>query len=337
MMTDESFTNYICYQTIKHLWYYDLVIKCPYLVTGGYGFIGSAITNALIGDVGVLVRSSAKKNRIKRKITRVIKKDVIDITKKDLAGVSTIFHCASTVNNYHILDDPHIDTKTNVTSTINLLEACKDLKKKPKIIFLSTFFVYGNEYSRIKKPLNENSKTEPLALYPATKLCAESIIKLYSRLYDIPYLICRLTNVYHESEDFNNKKKGAFNYMIMNAVKGKPLKVYRGGNFKRDYIYLDDVVGAIKFLVEKKAWNDTYLVGTGKAVYFKDMIDYLHRITGAKSRIIEIEPPEFHKIVGITDFVADTSRINKLGWKAKVDYKEGIKKIVSNYRTKIIS
>jgi nucleoside-diphosphate-sugar epimerase len=197
--------------------------------------------------------------------------------------------------------------------------------------------VYGNEYDRTKKPINEESKTDPLAIYPATKLCTESIIKLYSRLYKIPYLICRLTNVYDEHEDFNNKKKGGLNYMIMQAVKGNPLTVYKGGNFLRDYIYLDDVISATIFLEEKKIINDTYLIGFGKAVLFKDIINYLHEITGKKSQITQVDPPEFHKAVGINNFVADISKIIKLGWQPKITYQEGIKKIVDKYKSLLLT
>lgn len=304
-----------------------------YLITGGYGLIGSCLVDSLLGKVTILTRSNRHKNRVKRKDANVLIKDLGKIEKKDIDTIDVIYHCASTVDNYNVLDNPYIDVDTNINGTIRLLEICKNLGKKPKIIYPSTFFVYGNEYDKTKSPINEDSKTEPLAIYPATKLCAESIIKLYSRLYKIPYLICRLTNVYDEHEDFNNKKKGGLNYMIMQAVKGKPLTVYKGGNFLRDYIYLDDVINALKFLEEKNIANDTYLIGFGEAVLFKDMIDYLHEITGKKSQITQADPPEFHKAVGINNFVADISKIKKLGWQPKINYQEGIKRIVSRYKS----
>lgn len=304
-----------------------------YFITGGYGLIGSALANATDGTVTILTRSDRHKERIKKRGVKVIIKDLLDINEGDVKGQDLIYHCASTVDNYHILTDPFIDIETNIKGTIRLLEACKSLPKKPKIIFFSTFFVYGNVYDQTKEPITEGSKTEPLALYPATKLCAESVIKLYSRLYGIPYVIYRLTNVYSEHEDYNNKKKGALNYLIMLAVKGEPLSIYKGGNFYRDYIYLDDVIDAVKFLERRNVSNDTYLIGRGKPVLFREMIDYIHKLTGKRSKISEIEPPEFHKVVGITNFVADTSKINKLGWESKIDYKEGIERIVRAYNS----
>jgi len=303
-----------------------------YLITGGYGLIGSALANSLAGNVTILSRSERHKERLTKKNIKIILKDLAKIEKADLEGIDIIYHLASTVDNYSVLTNPYLDIETNINGTIRLLEICKNLAKKPKIIFLSTFFVYGNEYDKTKIPINEDSKTDPLAIYPATKLCTESIIKLYSRLYDIPYLICRLTNVYSENEDPNNKKKGGLNYMIMQAVKGETLSVYKGGNFYRDYIHVEDVVSALNFLENKNMKNDTFLVGFGKPVLFKDMINYLREITEKKSKIIEVEPPEFHKTVGITNFVADTSKINNLGWQAKIAYKEGIRRIVETYK-----
>jgi UDP-glucose 4-epimerase len=308
------------------------VNNSSYLITGGYGLIGSALSNSLTGNITILSHSEKHKERLNKKNVKTILRDIVDIQKADLEGIDVVYHLASTVDNYNVLTNPYLDVETNVNGTIKLLEACKDLEKKPKIVFLSTFFVYGNEYDKTKIPINEESKTDPLAIYPATKLCAESIIKLYSRLYKIPYLICRLTNVYDKNEDFSNKKKGGLNYMIMQAIKGERLSVYNGGNFLRDYIYLDDVISAIKFLKEKNIRNDTYLIGFGKPILFKDIINYLHEITGKKSEIVEINPPEFHKAVGINNFVADTSKISRLGWKPMIDYKEGIKRIVNEYK-----
>lgn len=303
-----------------------------YFITGGYGLIGSKIANTLEGNVTILTRSKTHENRVTKKNIKVLVKDLGELERKDLEGIDVIYHLASTVDNYNVLTNPYLDVETNINGTIRLLETCKILKKKPKIIFLSTFFVYGNEYDKTKIPINEDSKTDPLAIYPATKLCAESIIKLYSRLHDIPYLICRLTNVYSENEDFNNKKKGTLNYMIMQAVKGENLSIYRGGNFYRDYVHVDDIVSALNFLENKNINNDTFLIGYGESVLFRDIINYIYELTAKKSKMQEVEPPFFHNVVGINNFVADTSKIKKLGWKPKIRYKEGIKKVVEKYK-----
>lgn len=301
-----------------------------YLITGGLGLIGSNLANNLPGKITVVNRSSRNVHRIKRKDIQIILKPINQLIINELKNVDVIYHCASTVDNYHVLTDPYIDIKTNLEGTTHLLELCKKLTKRPKIIFLSTFFVYGNTYDKTHVPINEESQTDPLAIYPATKLCAESIIKLYSRLYHIPYLICRLTNVYGEEEDYDNKKKGALNYLIMQAVKGEVLKIYKGGNFLRDYIHVDDVVSALTFLETNT--NEMFLLGYGKPTKFKTIVDYILELTNNKSKVIEIEPPEFHKVVGVNNFVADTRKINKLGWTPKIPIKAGLRKVIERYK-----
>ena len=306
--------------------------KKKYLITGGLGMIGSELANKLDGQICVLAPSKKNKDQITRKDTKFLIKDIKNITLGDLKEIDCVYHCASTLHNYHVLTDPYIDTETNIKGTIHLLELIKDLPKKPHLIFPSTTNVYGNEYDRTGEPINEESKVNPLGLYPITKLCAEQIIELYSRLYDIPYSICRITNVYSLIESIDDPKKAWLNFFIMNTVKGKPTKIYDGGNFVRDYIFIDDVIDALMF-VEKLEQNDTFLIGYGKSVKFKDLIDYVLENTGNKARVGKMEPPAFHKAVGVKNFVANTEKINKLGWKAKVDYKEGLQKVIDHYKS----
>src|ERR1043166_8358579 len=138
------------------------------LITGGLGFIGSALTNRLCleNQVTVLSRSEQKRSRL-RDADRVRIKNMAleDISAADCAGMDLVIHCASTVDNYNILTDPYLDVRTNCAGTIALLEACKE--HKPKLLFVSTFFVYGNAP---KLPVDELSPCEPLGLYPATRL-----------------------------------------------------------------------------------------------------------------------------------------------------------------------
>jgi len=87
------------------------------------------------------------------------------------------------------------------------------------------------------------------------------------------------------------------------------------------------VVTALR-LLEEKATNDTFLIAYGKKVKFSDMIDFIVKKTGATTQAIE--PPPFHKIVGIGSFVTDTKKMTSLGWKPQVDYKEGLGKIIKH-------
>ena len=299
------------------------------LITGGLGFIGSALANRLCREhqVTVLTRSVKGQARLRfPERVRIRVEAVEDVKAADCAGMDLVVHCASTVDNYNILTDPYLDVRTNCAGTIALLEACKE--HKPKFLFVSTFFVYGNAP---KLPVDERSPCEPLGLYPATRLCAEQFCKIYGRLHSFPVNICRLTNVYGPGEAFDNTKKGAFNYLIRKAQLGEPINVYRGGDFFRDYLYIDDAVEALVTVAERAPAGKLYLAGYGEPVMFKDLMECLHRLTGRKSSIGSIDPPPFHQVVGMRNFSANISKIKALGWAPKVGYEEGIRRTLASY------
>ncbi len=299
------------------------------LITGGLGFIGGALANRFCREhqVTVLTRSEKGRSRLREPDrVRVKVGQVEKIASADCAGMDLVVHCASTVDNYNILTDPYLDVRTNCDGTIALLEACKE--HRPKVLFVSTFFVYGNP---VKLPVDEESPCEPLGLYPATKLCAEQFCKIYGRLYGFHLNICRLTNVYGPGEAFDNTKKGAFNFLIRKAQRGEPIDLYRGGDFFRDYLYIDDAVAALAVMAERAPAGELYLVGSGERVMFKDLIECLHRLTGRKSAIGSMEPPQFHQVVGIRNFSANIAKIRALGWAPKVGYEEGITRTLASY------
>ena len=299
------------------------------LITGGLGFIGSALANRLCREhqVTVLTRSEKKRSRLREPDRVRVKVGALeDVTSADCADMDFVIHCASTVDNYNILTDPYLDVRTNCAGTIALLEACKE--RKPKLLFVSTFFVYGNQP---KLPVDEQSPCDPLGLYQATKLCAEQFCKIYGRLYSVHVNICRLTNVYGPGETFDNTKKGAFNFLIRKAQLGEPINVYRGGDFFRDYLYIDDAVEALVTVAERAPAGELYLAGSGEPVQFKDLMECLHRLTGRKSAIGAIDPPQFHQVVGIRNFSASIAKIKTLGWTPKVGYEEGIKRTLASY------
>jgi nucleoside-diphosphate-sugar epimerase len=299
------------------------------LITGGLGFIGSVLTNRLCREHQVTVLTRSEKGRSRLRFpdrVRIQVGTVEKISPADCKGMDLVIHCASTVDNYNIQTDPYLDIRTNCDGTIALLEACKE--HKPKFLFLSTFFVYGNP---LQLPVDEQTLCEPLGLYPATKLCAEQFCKIYGRLHGWHVNICRLTNVYGPGEASDNTKKGALNYLIRKAQLGEPIDVYSGGDFFRDYLYVDDAVEALIAVALLAPAGELYLAGHGEPVKFKNLIECLHRLTGRKSPISSIPPPRFHEVVGIRNFSADTAKIRALGWAPKIGLEEGLRKTLASY------
>jgi nucleoside-diphosphate-sugar epimerase len=306
------------------------------LITGGFGFIGSHLAKKYAqneDNVYILSKSKDKISNIsgiEDKVNCIIK-DIREIEKEDVINKDYIFHLAGTVDNYSIKENkPYKDIETNCNGTIALLEACKNYNPKTKIIYASTFFVNGNVD---KLPVDANSPCNPLGLYGATRLAGEHFCHIYNKIFDLDSVIARFTNVFGLFEQGENKKKAGFNFMINQAVKGEELQVYNNGDFIRDYIFVDDVVDACVVLAQKGQTDKVYYVGRGEFIKFKKLIDIIKKHL-PNTKIKSIEPPEFHKSVGIINFVCDNSDLKNLGWSPKVSLEEGIKRTIEYYQKK---
>ncbi len=306
------------------------------LITGGLGFIGSHLTQKLVQEnhnVTVLTKTKNKINNIKtvKNKINIIVKDIKNIGE-EVSNFDVIFHLASTTDNYAIVEnDLERDIETNCKGTLYLLHACKEYNPSVKIIFGSSFFVIGNPELI---PVNESASCDPLSLYPATKLCAEHICKIYFRVFDLDIVIARFANVYGPREKGRDKKKAAFNYMINQAVNDNELTLYDKGDFVRDYIYVEDVVSALTIIMEKAMGGEIYHIGSGKGIKIKNLFEMTVDIVDS-GQIVEIQTPKFHKNVGIRDFIFDISKIRSLGWEPKFSIREGIKRTAEYYKKQV--
>ena len=303
------------------------------LITGGLGFIGSHLAKECLkrGDTVEILSRSEKKisnvEAIKDSISLKIK-ELKDISKEDVEHVDAIYHLAGSTDNYAIIEDePYRDIDANCNGTIALLEACRRHNPNVKIVFASTFFVNGN-VSQL--PVTPDSPCNPLGLYGATRLAAEHFCHVYHKVFGLNIVIARFTNVFGPFEQSANKKKAGFNYLINLALKGEEIPLYSNGDFVRDYIYVTDVADACIALAEKGEADAVYYVGRGEHVKFKALVDIIVSETGANVR--SIEPPQFHKNVGIVDFVCDNSGLKKMGWTPKVSLEDGIKRTIAYYK-----
>ena len=289
------------------------------LITGGYGFIGQNLAekyNALNCDVELYTKG----------------KNIVDIDR-EVRDCDYIFHCASTVHNYHMLDEYYLDIDTNCYGTLALLEACKRHNPSVKIIYTSTFFVYGNQK---ELPVTENTLPNPQALYPATKLASENFLKIYSNMWDIDVVIARLTHVYGLGEQTENNKKAAFNRMAYDISQGHTVGCYNYigkeyNTIERDYIHVNDVVDGLELLAEVGETGQIYNLGTGRSIQFRIMLDLMIEFAGCGNyKLIDI--PDFHKKVGIDDFSCNIDKIKKLGFSPKISIEDGIKQLIDNYK-----
>ena len=251
------------------------------MITGGLGFVGSNLAEGLLNnghEVVLLARGKDKLSNIAGFEDSVSMEylDVTDFEALDEAILriqpDIIFHFAGQLTSYESFDNPLYDVDVNAKSTLAILEAIRKLSKPCRFILGSTFWVVGNPGDMA---VCENTPTDPLNIYAASRLASEHYCKIYHQVYDLDTVIMRLSNTYGAKEQYDNKKKAALNFLIYKGFKGEDITIYDKGEFFRDYIYVLDVVSAAKAIMEKGESGECYFVGTGKKTWFYEIAQWL--------------------------------------------------------------
>lgn len=242
-----------------------------------------------------------------------------------------ILYLISTVDNYNVHSDLHIDINTNLSILMNVLDNIKKSNLKDPILnFISSWFVYGQNK---ELPFNEDtSYCNPTGFYSITKRCAEQMIICWCNTFNIKYRIFRLANVIGEGDKKISRKKNAVQYMIREIVNGRDVELYYGGDVLRDYIYVDDVCDAIKLCMERAPINQIYNIGGGVPIKFLDIINSTIDISGSSSKIIHIDPTNFHNIVQVRHSYLDIEKIKRLGFSPTYKIHDIITKLVQYYQ-----
>lgn len=287
------------------------------VVTGGAGFIGSHLVDALVVrgfEVHVIDDYVAGKrpDRMNEKALfhEVSATDLAAITPI-CAGAQYVFHLAALPRVQDSIDHPLETFKVNVTGTLVLLQAAKE-GAVGKVIFASSAAVYGDLTTM---PLREDMPVLPKSPYGLHKKIGEDACRLWSDIYLLPTVSLRFFNVYGPRFD----PSGAYALLVGKFLslrkEGKPLTIAGDGSHTRDYVHVSDVVTALIAAAESKCvQGEVFNVATGKETSVKDVANYVGGATGSAPE--RLEPKRS---------VADISKIqNTLGWNPKITLEEGI-------------
>lgn len=234
------------------------------VITGGAGFIGSNLARFLLEkgyEITVIDNlSTGNKDNLPSGI-EFLKYDItndriIDILANKKADF--VFHLAAQIDVRKSLEDPIFDLKVNSIGTLNILNGMKKAGKG-KIVFTSTG---GAMYGECEEPANEEKRESPESPYGISKLSSENYIKVYSKWFDIPFVIMRLSNVYGPFQSTKGEA-GVVAIFINQILNKQKSKIYGFGEMERDYIYVEDVAEAA-FHLSLKANNEIINVSTGK-------------------------------------------------------------------------
>ncbi len=295
------------------------------LVTGGAGFIGSHLADALLarGDDVVVVDdlSAGRAGRLDPQVTL----HKVSITE---AGAFTgvvegsqpdlICHLAAQIDVRASVAAPADDAQVNVVGTVNVLEAAR--RVGARVLFASSGgALYGRD---APIPSWEDVLPLPESPYGIAKYCAEQYIGLYNRLHGTSHSVLRLANVYGPRQDPAGDA-GVITIFCASALAGKIPTIYGDGTQTRDYVYVGDAVNAFLAAADRGrpgTWN----IGTGVEVTVLDLVDIIGRISGTPlvPRFAEARPGEL-----LRSAVAVDRSAGELGWQALTPLADGVRSV----------
>ncbi len=290
------------------------------LITGGAGFIGSNLTDALVSEGR---ECHVVDNLSNGKAIRL--PDEAELHETDIRSAaelvalatrtrpSTIFHLAAQADVRKAMEDPGYDADVNVIGTVNVLEAARAVGAR--VVFSSTGGAGYGEYVGLPVPSPETAETRPLSHYGMSKMAGEGYCHLYGRLYGSATSVLRLGNVYGPRQDPHGEA-GVVAIFCGRMLDGVRPKVFGDGLQTRDYVYVADVVGAF-LAAESGEPGETVNIGAGVEVTVLDLLEGL----GYEG------DPEFAEARAgeLQRSVLDVSKVERLyGWRARTPLREGL-------------
>jgi UDP-glucose 4-epimerase len=301
------------------------------LVTGGAGFIGSTLADALVvrGDEVTIVDdfSTGRRENVAAALAggaRLVETDVrdrdalLDLARE--AQPETVFHLAAQIDVRKSLADPAFDASINVGGTAHALEAAR-AAGSGRVVFVSTGGAIYGEGEGQDLPLDESAPIAPLSAYGQSKYAAEGYLALWERLYGLSGVSLRLGNVYGPRQDPLGEA-GVIAIFCGKLEAGERPTVYGDGTQTRDYIYVGDVVAAALAAAESEIGGPIN-IGTGIETDVLELVARLGALAGRDDFEAEFAPLRTGEVQRIA---LDPGRAEReLGWRAQTGLEEGLR------------
>ena len=285
------------------------------LVTGGAGFIGSALIKKLVERKHDAVCFDLVETQLCPSIVgSITDRDAVMDAVKD---VDAVLHLAAMANINYARNDPTRCVEVNVVGTHNIIEACT--KHRVPLHFISTCCVYGNTWEH---PSNEESICVPTEIYAVTKLLSEHMITQYAKRYDLRYNILRYGTVYGPGM----RGELAVAIFINQAMLGLPITIDGTGEQTRCLIYIDDIVNGTVKLVESGLLNRTINLATDEELSILEVADIIQETVGTKNRELKFYPDRPGQVY--RELIDITYAWQTLGWWPKIDFREGVTRTI---------
>lgn len=302
-------------------------------ITGGAGFIGSNLVDRLIKNNQITVydnltsgEKSYLKEYLKRKSFKLIVGDLLDFKKltKSMKGHDFIFHLASNTDIAKSVGNSRLDLDQGIIATFNVLEAMR-LQGIRKIVFTSGSGVYGDQ--GLKYTSENFGPLLPVSMYGASKLSAEALISAFCHLYNMQAWIFRPANI------VGRRQTHGVGYDFIKKLKKNPkkLEILGDGTQSKSYLYIDDFINAILLVIEKS--NDKvnlFNVASNSFTDVKTIAKIVAQEMGLKNVKFKYTGGSKGWKGDVPKVRMDTEKINKFGWKPKLNSNEAIRKSIRN-------
>lgn len=297
------------------------------IVTGGSGFIGSHLVDALVErgvDVTVVDKAEPKASVRNAKASYVIR----DIREDGLAEVfsnvkpTVVFHLAAHIDDRESVTNPVMNADNNIMGSLRVFEAARVAGAK-KILFASTSAVYGGSE---KVPFTEKTIPRPMTPYAVSKLTGEHYLSFYYSRYGIPYTALRIGNVFGPRQD-GSKESGAVAIFTKKLMSGEEVFINDDGQTIRDYIYVGDVVSLFIAGAESDV-VDVYNCSTNVGTTTADLFALVASVTRSNAHpTMRPEVKDAAKVVRMKNAKAR----KELGWRPAMRLGRGVKQTVKWY------
>lgn len=293
------------------------------LVTGGAGFIGSNVVKYLIDkkwEVRVIDNLlSGYKGNLEGLDVEFIEGDICDteIALQACEGRVVVFHLAASVGRQRSINDPFLDSSTNLLGTVNVLEGMKKQGVK-HIVYSSSAAIFGE---LITSSIDENHPQNADSPYGVSKLAAEKMILAYSAIYDITGICLRYFNIYGVNQRFD-LYGNVIPIFAKRIYSGDPMTIYGDGNQTRDFVNVKDVAKANYLAATTDMGTDVYNLGSGSSITINKLSEMMQMISGHNVGIkfAPVRPADVMHCKAKTDKVREV-----LGFEASIGLDEGLK------------
>lgn len=295
------------------------------LVTGGAGFIGSHVSKALLqqGHEVVVVDdlSSGKRSNVPAG-AQFVEGDIRVIANLPVPEkIDAVFHLAAQIDVRVGVSNPMLDASVNVKGTVAVLDYAVKAGAKKFVFTSSGGAIYGPSDVI---PTPETADCQSSSPYGVAKWCGEQYVHLFGRMYALPHVILRYSNVYGPGQE-GSRESGVIAIFTRLAASGQPLTIFGDGSKTRDFVYVDDVVAAnLKALTYGE--NGVFNIGTGKETSIKAMAETLNGLLPSPVAIHHAPDKVGEELRSVLDV---SLAAEKLEWQPQVNLTEGLRRTLA--------